>query len=55
MKIGIVGWGVYIPRFRIKAEVISKIWGYPETQGSALMVSEKAVEKIFSTILSKNV
>ena len=27
MKVGICGYGVYIPRFRIRAEEIAAIWG----------------------------
>ncbi len=26
-KVGIVGWGVYIPRFRITTREISRVWG----------------------------
>ncbi len=26
-KVGIVGWGVYIPRFRISTKEIARVWG----------------------------
>ncbi len=44
MAIGIVGYGAYIPRFRIKVEEIAKVWG---TDAAAirdgLLVEEKSV------------
>lgn len=46
VEVGIVGWGAYIPRFRLKTSDVSKVWGYPPTQGEALMVEEKAIENV---------
>lgn len=44
MKTGISGYGVYIPRFRIKAEEIAKIWGGDaENIKKGLQVQEKAI------------
>jgi hydroxymethylglutaryl-CoA synthase len=44
MKVGICGYGVYIPRYRIKAEEIAKIWGGDtENIKKALQVQEKAI------------
>lgn len=38
MSVGIAGYGVYIPRYRIKSEEIAKVWG-----GAAPGVVEKSV------------
>ena len=44
MDIGIVGYGAYIPRFRIAVEEIARIWGEdPENIKKGLLVEEKSV------------
>jgi hydroxymethylglutaryl-CoA synthase len=43
-KVGIIGYGVYIPRFRIKLQEIAKIWGQPgDVVVKALGVKEKSI------------
>src|SRR3990167_6986590 len=43
-KVGIVGYGAYIPRFRIKVEEIAKVWnGDAAAIREGLMVDEKSV------------
>lgn len=47
MDVGIVGYGVYIPRYRIKVEEIAKVWGgSPESIKKGLLISEKAVANL---------
>ncbi len=44
MNVGIVGYGVYIPRYRLKVEEAAKVWGTdPERIKNSLLVEEKAV------------
>ncbi len=43
---GVVGWGGYVPRYRIKAEEIVRVWGWDPSVPSGLGVKEKAVEGI---------
>jgi len=44
MSVGIVSYGAYIPRFRIRVEEIAKVWGAnPNSIIEGLMVYEKSV------------
>ncbi len=46
-KIGIVSYGVYVPRWRIKVEEIARIWGQdPNSIRKGLLVEEKSVADI---------
>ncbi len=46
-KIGIVGYGAYVPRWRIKVEEIARVWGQdPNNIKKGLLVDEKAVADI---------
>ena len=46
-QIGIVGWGAYVPRFRIKAEEIARVWGKnADDIKEGLMINEKSVPDI---------
>lgn len=46
LKTGIVGWGAYVPKYRLKAEDITKLWGFSPGTAEGLMIKEKAVEGI---------
>lgn len=42
-RVGIVGWGVYIPRWRLSLKEIVEVWGFNPEQPEELGVSEKSV------------
>jgi hydroxymethylglutaryl-CoA synthase len=47
VNVGIVGYGAYVPKYRIKAAEIARIWGKKgETVSAGLMVMEKSVPGI---------
>ena len=47
--VGIVGYGGYVPRFRIKVEEIASVWGSnPKAIKKGLLVDEKSVSSIDS-------
>ena len=47
MTIGIVSYGAYVPRYRIKIEEIARLWGDDaEALKNGLMVYEKSVPDI---------
>lgn len=42
-RTGIVGWGVYVPRWRLKLEEIAELWGFNPKEPEELNVVEKSV------------
>ena len=42
-RVGIAGWGVYIPKYRIKCSEIEAMWGFQPGYCRSLSVYEKAV------------
>ncbi|MCE4625397.1 MAG: hydroxymethylglutaryl-CoA synthase [Desulfurococcales archaeon] len=43
-RVGIHGWGAYIPRWRLPMEEIGRVWGWPPHQFKGLNVKEKSVD-----------
>ncbi|MBU1937465.1 hydroxymethylglutaryl-CoA synthase [bacterium] len=55
-KVGIVGYGSYIPRYRIKVEEIAKVWGMdPETIKRGLQLYEKSVPAPDTDVITMSV
>ncbi|MFN8481648.1 MAG: hydroxymethylglutaryl-CoA synthase [Anaerolineae bacterium] len=52
IPVGIVGYGAYIPRFRIKAAEIARVWG---TGDGGLPVEEKAVPGLDEDVISMSI
>ncbi len=45
-RTGIIGWGSYVPIYRLKMEEIARIWGFSPKTPVALNVIEKSVDNI---------
>jgi hydroxymethylglutaryl-CoA synthase len=43
MAVGILAYGAYVPRFRIRSDEIARVWGDDANVGAALNVHEKSV------------
>ncbi|MEM5797782.1 MAG: hydroxymethylglutaryl-CoA synthase [Candidatus Aenigmatarchaeota archaeon] len=54
--IGIVGYGGYVPRYRIKVEEIARIWGEnPDDIKSGLVITEKSVPALDEDTITMSV
>jgi len=40
---GVVGWGAYVPRYRVKMDEIARVWGWEPSVPRGLGVVEKAI------------
>ncbi len=45
-RVGIIGWGAYIPRYRLPLDEVVRIWGFSPETPAGLRTSEKAVAGI---------
>ena len=53
MDVGIVSYGAYIPRFRIKPEEIGRIWGVDgKGMGKGLMINQKSVPGVDEDVVT---
>ncbi|MEM4432125.1 MAG: hydroxymethylglutaryl-CoA synthase, partial [Desulfurococcaceae archaeon] len=49
---GVIGWGVYIPRWRVKASEIARIWGFHPKSPQEIGLEEKAVAGIDEDVVT---
>lgn len=47
---GIVGYGAYIPKYRIKVEEIARVWNKDPESIKRTLVYEKAVPSLMKTL-----
>ena len=53
MDVGIVSYGAYIPRYRIKPEEIGRIWGVDgKGMGKGLMINQKSVPGVDEDVIT---
>ncbi|MCL2318182.1 MAG: hydroxymethylglutaryl-CoA synthase, partial [Methanomassiliicoccaceae archaeon] len=53
MEVGIVSYGAYVPRYRIKPEEIGRIWGVDgKGMGKGLMINQKSVPGIDEDVIT---
>jgi hydroxymethylglutaryl-CoA synthase len=53
MDVGIVSYGAYVPRYRIKPEEIGRIWGVDgKGMGKGLMITQKSVPGIDEDVIT---
>jgi hydroxymethylglutaryl-CoA synthase len=52
---GIVGYGAYVPPFRIRAEEISRVWGHDPKTGASLNIVEKSVPGVDEDVATMSV
>ncbi|MEM0453649.1 MAG: hydroxymethylglutaryl-CoA synthase [Sulfolobales archaeon] len=45
-SVGIIGWGTYIPRYRIRSLDIARLWGFDQSLLKSLNIEEKAVASV---------
>lgn len=51
-KVGIVGWGAYIPKWRLNLKEIAEVWGFTPDQPEGLGVVEKSVAGIDEDVVT---
>ncbi|MEA3191535.1 MAG: hydroxymethylglutaryl-CoA synthase [Thermoplasmata archaeon] len=55
MPVGIISYGAYVPRHRIKSEEIARVWGDDQNVGRSLNVLEKSVPAIDEDVATMSV
>lgn len=52
---GLVSYGAYVPRYRIRAEEISRVWGHDAQTGAGLNIVEKSVPGVDEDVATMSV